>query len=155
MNAMPKEEYGALLNTLLEAERAGAKLLAAYLDEASPASELHAALQPLQRDEARNCAVLIHLLLEAESAPSAATGDFYRKGLLIEGWPERLAFLNRGQAWVAKRIAEALERVPELSAKYTLQTMHESHVANIVACDELLAAVRSASAVTRPLQRSP
>ncbi len=138
MNPMTREEFGALLNTLLEAERAGARLLAAYLDEAPPASEIHAALHAVQRDEARNCAVLIHLLLEADVAPSAATGDFYRKGLLVDGWSERLAFLNRGQAWVARRLAEALPRISDLAAKYTLQTMHESHLTNIRACEGLV-----------------
>ena len=151
---MTREEFGALLNTLLEAERAGAKLLAAYVGEASPSSELHAALQSVQRDEARNCAVLIHLLLEADVAPSTATGNFYDRGLAIDGWAERLAFLNRGQGWVAKRIGEALGRVPELSAKYTLQTMHESHLENIRACEEVLAAVRSANAMRCLLRRS-
>jgi len=149
MNAMSREEFGALLNTLLEAERAGAKLLAAYVNEAPPASELQGVLKAVQRDEARNCAVLIHLLLEAELAPSAATGDFHRKGLLIDGWAARLAFLNRGQAWVAKRIGAALPRITDLAAKYTLQTMHESHLANIHTCDDALASARNADAVTR------
>ncbi|HSA91014.1 MAG TPA: DUF6306 domain-containing protein, partial [Burkholderiales bacterium] len=129
---------GALLNTLLEAERAGAKLLAAYLNELPLGSKLHAALRDVQRDEARNCAVLIHFLLEADFAPSTATGDFYRKGLLVDGWPERLDFLNRGQAWVARHIAAALPLIPSLAAKYALQAMHESHLVNIRACEGML-----------------
>jgi Domain of unknown function (DUF6306) len=140
MGVMTRQELGALLNTLLEAERAGAKLLAAYLNELPPRSELHTALRAVQRDEARNCAVLIHFLFEAEIAPSTATGDFYRKGLHVDGWPERLEFLNRGQAWVARRIAAALPRIPALAAKYALQAMHESHLVNIRACERLLSA---------------
>ena len=156
MNAITREEFGRLLNTLLEAERAGAKLLAAYVNEAPPASELHAVLHAVQRDEARNCAVLIHLLLEAEVTPSAATGDFRRKGLLIDGWAARLEFLNRGQTWVAKRVGAALPRISDPAAKYTLQTMHESHLANIQTCDHLLAAARDAGAhrMRCPLERS-
>ena len=135
---MSREELGALLNTLLEAERAGAKLLAAYLNELPQQSKVYAALRDVQRDEARNCAILIHFLLEADVAPSTATGDFYRKGLLIDGWPERLEFLNRGQAWVARRLAAALPGIASAAAKDALQTMQESHLVNIDACERLL-----------------
>ena len=135
---MPREELGRLLNLLLEAERAGAKLLAAYLDELPPGTGDWIGLHAVQRDEARNCAVLIHYLLEAEAEPSMATGDFYRKGLEISGWRERLEFLNRGQRWVARRIAGALPRIAPSGAKGALQEMHESHLANIALCEQLL-----------------
>jgi Domain of unknown function (DUF6306) len=133
---MKAEEYGAFLNQLLEAERAGAKLLSAYLDELPLNSPEWLAIRAVQLDEARNCAVLIHLLLAAELTPSAAVGSFHGRGLAIEGWHERLEFLNRGQAWVAKRIAAALPSVPE-SARKALQAMHESHLANIQSCEAL------------------
>ena len=129
-------EYGAFLNQLLEAERAGAKLLSAYLDELPLNSPEWTAIRAVQLDEARNCAVLIHLLLEAEATPSPAVGSFYARGLAIRGWGERLDFLNRGQAWVAKRIAAALPSVPE-SARKALRAMHESHLANIRSCEAL------------------
>jgi Domain of unknown function (DUF6306) len=137
--AMPPHELGALLNQLLEAERAGAKLLAAYVDELAPRSPLVARLSGVQRDEARNCAVLIHYLLEAGVAPGSATGEFYRKGLAIRDWRERLEFLNRGQAWVARRIAAALPRLPASACKQALQAMHHSHLVNIGLCEELAA----------------
>ena len=135
--AMAPDEYGAFLNTLLEAERAGAKLLSAYLDELTPGSFMWKQIRAVQLDEAHNCAVLIHLLLEAEVTPTPAVGSFYGKGLAIQGWRERLEFLNRGQAWVAKRLAAALPRVPE-SARRALQAMLDSHVANIGSCEALL-----------------
>lgn len=47
---MTQEEYGRLLNTLLEAERAGAKLLAAYVNELPPDSDAWAWLSVIQRD---------------------------------------------------------------------------------------------------------
>ena len=135
---MSKEEYGSLLSLLLEAERAGAKLLAAYLDELPRGTGRWIGLEAVQRDEAHNCAVLIHLLLDAGIAPTMAVGEFYRKGLAIHGWRERLEFLNRGQAWVARRIAAALPRISAPGARAVLQTMHESHLANIARCDQLL-----------------
>jgi hypothetical protein len=136
---MSREEFGRLLNLLLEAERAGAKLLATYLNELPPGTGNWVGLDAVQRDEARNCAVLIHYLLETEVAPSMATGDFYRKGLEIRSWRERLEFLNRGQRWVAKRIAAALPRMAPSAGKSALQAMHESHLVNIALCEQLLA----------------
>ena len=136
---MRQEELGALLNRLLEAERAGARLLAAYVDELTPRSALFARLSDVQRDEASNCAVLIHYLLEAGMPPSTVTGDFYRQGLAIRDWHERLVFLNRGQAWVARRIAEALPRLPASRVREALQAMHDSHLVNIGLCEELVA----------------
>jgi nitronate monooxygenase len=134
---MNTREYAAFLNELLAAERAGAKLLSAYLDELPPATPHWETLRAVQHDEARNCAVLIRLLLEAEATPTPAVGSFYDRGLAIAGWRERLEFLNRGQGWVAKRLAAALDRVPA-SARPALQTMHDSHVANIETCGALL-----------------
>lgn len=133
---MSAAEYGELLNLLLECERAGAKLLAAYCDELSPDSELYAWLLAIQRDEARNCAILIHLLLEAGVAPTTAVGRFYAKGLAIRGWRERLEFLNRGQQWVADRLAAELPRLAGLAGRKALEKMHESHLANIRICAE-------------------
>ena len=137
--AMSSEEYGHLLNLLLECERAGAKLLAAYCDELPADSEFHARLSLVQRDEARNCSVLVHLLLEAGLEPTTRVGSFYQKGLHIRGWRERLEFLNRGQQWVADRIAAELPRVSKFLGRRALQAMHESHVDNIRLCEEQLA----------------
>ena len=137
--AMSRAELGTLLNTLLEAERAGAKLLAAYVDELPPESSAWSALRKVQRDEAHNCAVLMHLLLNAEVEPSSAVGEFYERGLGLRRWSERLAFLNRGQAWVAKRIAVGLPRIREKGARAALRTMHESHLENIGLCERVFA----------------
>jgi hypothetical protein len=134
---MKPDEYADLLNLLLECERAGAKLLAAYMEELPPGAGALDALRSVQRDEARNCAVLIHHLLEAGAAPSPTTGEFYQKGLAIRGWSERLEFLNRGQAWVARRIGEALPRIAPSPARAALQEMYDAHLANIARCDGL------------------
>jgi hypothetical protein len=133
---MAHEEYGTLLQTLLEAERAGAKLLAAYADELPADSDAWAWLRLIQRDEARNCAVLIHLLLEDGFSPSMSVGAFYRRGLAIRGWNERLRFLDRGQQWVADCIAAALPRLTGFAGREPLQHMYESHLANIAICKE-------------------
>ncbi len=135
---MSVEEYGRLLNLLLECERAGAKLLAAYCDELPLDSDAWVWLRLVQRDEARNCSVLIHLLLDAGITPSTAVGSFYEKGLRIRSPRERLEFLNRGQQWVADRIAAEVPRISSLAGRRALQAMYESHLANIAACSAQL-----------------
>lgn len=130
-------DTAALLNELLEAERAGARLLADWMAEAPAGSVLHERLKAVQRDEAENCAILIRHLREAGAQPTHATGAFYGKALAIREWRARLDFLNRGQGWVVKRIAAALPQLPESPARAMLQAMHDSHVANIASCDAL------------------
>ena len=130
-------ELVALLNELLEAERAGARLLADWMAEAPAGSPLYEGLKAVQRDEAENCAMLIRHLREAGAEPTTATGAFYGKALAIRDWRARLDFLNRGQGWVVKRIAAALPELPPSPARVMLEEMHASHVANIASCDLL------------------
>jgi 5-formyltetrahydrofolate cyclo-ligase len=134
---MSAEEVIGLLNVLLEAERAGAKVLAAFLDDYERDTPAWRQLSAVQRDEAKNCAILIDLIRRLGGAPSAATGDFLGKALAVKGGAARLQFLNRGQGWVARKIAEALPSVKEDFVRDALSTMHESHLLNIEACEAL------------------
>jgi 5,10-methenyltetrahydrofolate synthetase len=127
-----------LLNTLLEAERAGAKVLAAFLDEYAVQSPAWRQLDKVRRDEAGNCAILIGLIRRLNGAPSTATGDFAGKALKIEGRIARLRFLNRGQEWVARKIREALPGLEDAAVRDALSAMHESHLLNIEACEALV-----------------
>jgi 5,10-methenyltetrahydrofolate synthetase len=131
-------ELAALLNTLLEAERAGAKVVAAFISQLSLDAAAQASLVSIQRDESRNCAVLIGLLHHIQAFPSRATGNFLQAALAIEGDRERLAFLNRGQAWVARRVAAALPRITDPRVRDEMQAMHDSHLVNIGVCEKLL-----------------
>ena len=135
---MAHDELATLLNTLLEAERAGAKVIAAFLGMPSMDASAQAVLLPVQRDESRNCAVLMDLLRHIDAPASRATGEFLQKALAIHGQRERLAFLNRGQAWVARRIERALPRIADTRVRERLREMHHSHVENIDACERLL-----------------
>ncbi len=136
--AMPAEELVGLLNTLLEAERAGARVLVAFLHDYPGDSPAWRQLAAVQRDEAKNCAILIDLIQRMNGTPSAATGDFLGKALAVKGRAARLRFLNRGQQWVARKIGEALPRVEQKPVRDALHAMHESHLLNIEACDALL-----------------
>jgi len=139
-------ELAALLNTLLEAERAGAKVLTAFLDEYPRESPAWKQLREVQHDEADNCARLTQAIRDAGGVASHATGDFLDKALAIQGRVPRLAFLNRGQAWVARKIAAALPRIPPGTTASMLDAMHASHLANIAACDLMIETLDNARA---------
>ena len=137
--AMSPAEVAALLNVLLESERAGARVLAAYVADGSMPAALQPELTRIQRDEAGNCAVLLKLLRRMGADASMRTGGFHEAALWIEGARARLEFLNRGQAWVVRRLAAALPRIAERDVKRVLEAMHDSHLENIALCDGLLA----------------
>ncbi|HKU69258.1 MAG TPA: 5-formyltetrahydrofolate cyclo-ligase [Burkholderiales bacterium] len=132
-----------LLNVLLEAERAGAKVLAAFLDDYQRDTPAWRQLAAVQRDEAKNCVILSDLVKKLGGKPSAATGEFLAKALAVEGKVARLQFLNRGQGWVARKIGEALPQVQQDFARAALSTMRESHLLNIEGCDALAETLES------------
>jgi hypothetical protein len=134
--AMPTDEQVALLNTLLEAERAGVRVTAAYgADAADPAART--ALREVGLDEARFCAMLTRHIERLGGAPSKATGAFVEKALAVTGDAPRLDFLNRGQGWVAKRLKEALPRIADAQLHADLHDMLAVHERNIARCAEL------------------
>lgn len=131
-----------LLNLLLEAERAGAKVLNAFLADYPQDSEAWLTLRKVQRDESENCAILMRLIRGLGAEPSKATGDFVAKAMAVEGNAERLVFLNRGQAWVARKIAEALPSVDTPEVRTALEVMETSHRENIETCDALVQSMK-------------
>ncbi|HYC36161.1 MAG TPA: DUF6306 domain-containing protein [Usitatibacter sp.] len=137
-DVMELYEMHGLLNELLEAERAGAMVASTYVDELPVDGAIREELLRVQRDESRNCAVLLDLLRASGADPSRRIGGFFEKALAIQGPRERVAFLNRGQAWVARRLAAALPRIPDARVREALEAMHLSHLANIQACEAIL-----------------
>lgn len=142
---MSADELTALLNTLLEAERAGAQVLAMFLADYADAPQAQATLRAVYRDEAHNCAAIIDALRTLGCTVSSATGDFVGKALAIEGRCERLKFLNRGQGWVAKKIGAALPQLPPSPLRDTLAEMQTSHLRNIEICEDLVTALTPGS----------
>ncbi|HEY7656046.1 MAG TPA: DUF6306 domain-containing protein [Burkholderiales bacterium] len=134
---LSEEELLELLNTLLEAERAGARVLAAFLNDYERDTPAWKQLAAVQRDEAGNCAILTDLIRRVNGRPSAATGEFLDKALAVEGRSARLQFLNRGQRWVARRIGDALPRVGPDWVRDALFAMRQSHLLNIETCEAL------------------
>jgi hypothetical protein len=100
-----KDELIAFLNELLEAERAGARVT---LESARAAGSgaIAELMRTIQRDEARWCGMLLRHLKALCDAPSSKVGVFYGKAMAIADLGERIAFLNRGQGWVVRKLRE-------------------------------------------------
>ena len=136
---LPREELIALLNTLAEAERAGVKVTQVMREEATD-PETKALLDHVRRDEARFCGMVSRLVERLGGLPSTDTGGFYEKALAIEGFEARLAFLNRGQGWVVRKLREVLPKVRDDAMHAELKEMLATHETNIGACDRVLGA---------------
>lgn len=132
-----RDELVPALNELLEAERAGAKVaLASGRGAADPAfAEL---MHGVRADEARWCAMLSRQLKRLEATPSRKTGAFYKKAMAIADPRERVAFLNRGQGWVVRKIEALLPRVRDDGLHADLREMLENHRGNIARADRML-----------------
>lgn len=131
-----RDELIALLNLLLEGERAGARAAAAC--RSSSDGPVRTAFREIATDEAWSCAMLSRHIEALGGAPSTATGAFLGKLLAITGTRERLAFLNRGQAWVVRKLRDALPRVRDDLLREELGDMLALHEANIERCERLL-----------------
>jgi hypothetical protein len=135
-------ELVEILNELLEGERAGARATIRFVEESGDKSQ-RAALRKISIDEARCCAMLARHIRALGGMPSAETGGFYDKLVAIEGLPERLALLNRGQGWVVRRLRDVLRCVRDDRLYEDLKAMLEAHEANIHRCNRLLDAAKA------------
>lgn len=138
MGFLCREELGEFLNALLEAERAGAQV-GAGLVVAAPDPEFKALSRTIQADEARWCRMLLNALQTLGVEASSKVGDFYEKATAIEDVAARLAFVNRGQAWVVRKLAEALPKVRDDRLHASLKEMLEAHEHNIALAEGALA----------------
>src|SRR5262245_16752312 len=136
MGYATKDELAALLNELLEAERAGARvtLESARTAGSGPIAEL---MRSIQHDEARWCGMLADHIRALGEAPTPKIGAFYGKAMAIADLGERVIFLNRGQAWVVRKLREMLPRVRSDRVHSDLSDMLRSHEANIALAVEV------------------
>jgi nitronate monooxygenase len=124
------DELAAELNVLLEAERAGARVGAA-LEAQAAGSPFEAVARAVHGDEIRWCRALMDALRGLGATPSDAVGDFFGKAMAIEGLEARLAFVNRGQSWVVRRLDALLPRIRDDRLHGVLAEMRRAHQANI------------------------
>ncbi len=118
------------LNTLLEAERAGAKAATLFHREyaGGPAEQL---IEQVRKDEAWCCGMLSGWISRLGGTPSERTGDFLEKVMAKPGLEARLSFLNRGQGWVVDRLEEMVPRLDPGELREDLQRMLDAHHHNI------------------------
>ncbi|EGD02613.1 hypothetical protein B1M_20593, partial [Burkholderia sp. TJI49] len=90
------------------------------------------------QDEAHWCAVLVDAIRSLDATPTHATGAFYEKAMAIDDLPERLAFLNRGQRWVVRKLQALLPTLDDPDLHRALTQMLVSHEKNVGAVDVLL-----------------
>jgi len=135
MQPYTHDELLAFLNEMLEAERAGAKALLHISKEVGEKNVAALAMQ-VHHDEARWCAMLIAAIRLHGGTPSDATGAFYEKVLAITDMKARLAFVNRGQGWVVKKLKEAIPRIADEHLAKDLGVMLISHEENIAKVNE-------------------
>lgn len=69
----------------------------------------------------------------------AAHGAFYDKAMAIGDLNARIAFLNRGQGWVVRKLRDMIPRVRDSALVLDLDRMLSSHVANIALAERAVA----------------
>jgi nitronate monooxygenase len=137
MGYADRDELLAFLNELLEAERAGARVAARTASETSD-PKLKSLMRDIYRDEARWCAMLLKWIGHLNGEASPRTGAFYEKCMAIGTLPERTAFLNRGQGWVARKLREMLPRTRDDALHADFADMLKSHEENIARANDAL-----------------
>ena len=127
---LTNEELTSELNELLEAERAGARVLLETAHQNS-LQNLVLPINEIQRDEVRWCNMLMNVIQSLDIEPSRKTGAFYEKAIAILDLKERLIFINRGQSWVVRRLSEIIPRIQDVNIRKQLEEMRNAHVDNI------------------------
>ena len=135
MGFASKDELIAVLNELLEAERAGARVTSETSARIGDVA-MRALVREIEADEARWCAMLNAAVQGLGGTPSRATGAFFDKAMAIKDIGERLSFLNRGQGWVVRKLNELLPRVRNARLGAALREMLVSHEANIAKVEQ-------------------
>lgn len=122
---------------MLEAERAGAKALVAFMDDWPRHGEEWNGLRKVQADESHNCSMIGEMLKRAGAGYSHATGEFYEKAIAVEGPRERIAFLIKGLGWAVRELEQALPRIGRQDVRYLVEGMRDRHRRSIATCEAL------------------
>ena len=75
--------------------------------------------------------MLLKWIGHLDGEPSSRVGAFYEKCLAFTDLQERIAFINRGQGWVVKKLREMLPKVRDDRMYADFKAMLESHEENI------------------------
>ena len=132
-----RQAWVAMLQELLAAERAGARVAAASLSETRDAAQRRL-LEQIRQGEAESCRRLSACLRHLQVEPTRDIGAFHGKAMAIRSLDERLAFVDRGQRWVIRRIAEQLPLCRDAFVKAELEAILRTHEINSQALDRPL-----------------
>jgi len=127
-----------LLNRLLEAERAGVKVLGALIPGIADPT-VQAMAKRFLRDEGMNCQILKTMIENAGAMVSQQTGDFVGKIEALPTIEAKLELLGKGQEWVAKQIRRSRAPGMKVSDRFLLESIRIQHEENVDALKELLA----------------
>jgi hypothetical protein len=133
-------ELVGLLELLREAARAGERA-AAVLASECPSTEGAARLASIARDERHVAGMLAQLIEKLGARPSDKVGDLYDKIVATQGFGARVRLLNRGQAWVMRKLDESLPRVRDDPIHAALKGMRGAYEVNVARCDALIATI--------------
>lgn len=137
------EEIIAKLQPLLEAERAGARIALDSINQLDKdlanRVETEALFAHIKADETRYCKMLLEQIERLGGMPSKKVGDFYEKCMVIENVTERIAFLNRGQAWVVRKLDELLGSIADQELIAALKEMRDTRTTNIDQAEAFIA----------------
>ncbi|MCR9262314.1 MAG: ferritin-like domain-containing protein [Pseudomonadaceae bacterium] len=134
---MSDQEIVALLNELLEGERAGAQGLNDMCKDCDE-PKLAELLLLVAKDEGRYCVMLGKHIRKLGESPSSATGVFYEKLQSRESLVAKLEFLNRGQSAVVRSLEEAIPNISDIELRRELEEMRDTHITNIEHCAQYL-----------------
>jgi hypothetical protein len=124
------EKLEALLNQLLESERAGHALLEAMTKEAAD-PEMQSLFANFTDIEISDVSVLEGLIRLHGGIPSTKIGDFVKKVLSVDNLHDQINLLSRGQAWVARKVEQALALNPPPEVAAFLKEMANRHRHNM------------------------
>lgn len=139
MGQLAREELLAALDELLEAERAGARVAEETVAQLHDPAE-RALMETIRQDEVKWCGMLIAAIKSLDAKPGSRTGAFHGKAMAIADLPARMAFLNRGQAWVVRKLEALVPKVKEAGIQDDLLAMLVAHRENIDRVEIRLAA---------------
>jgi len=125
------------LNRILEAERAGVKVLNDLMPKIGCERERVLARKFL-RDEGMNCQILKTIIENAGGEASKDTGDFVQKVESLPGIDEKMDLLVKGQEWVAKQIRKNRDTMMNISEAMLLEAMKIQHEENVDALKEII-----------------
>src|SRR3546814_10516795 len=88
-------------------------------------------VEHIRLDEVRWCGMLLRAIRALGATPSDLTGAFYGKAMAVDDVEQRLAFLNRGQGWVVRKLQDLLQRPLPDFLRGDLADMLAAHESNI------------------------